>query len=410
MKKQRMAACFLAVALLAGCAPKESGEEPKGPEGSAGGSESRDIVQEVLGVPGSTPILTIDGVDVEAERYLFWLTSVIESEKNYGTPLETDEDWIQQVNGVTIRDAIKEYALEELIPYQVVELHSKEYGVEQLTEEQQQDLERQMTDMVTDLGGEEYVQNWLDWACISEEGFRRMLSAPYLYQSVVEKLEAEGKLDMTEEDLDQFISDYGVYGAKHILLSTRRATEDGSGYESFSDEEKAQVLKKAQELRQQLSDAGDSEELFDQLMNENSEDTRKEDGTLAYPDGYTLAYAGQMVPEFEQGALALEVGEISDPIETDYGYHIILRIPEDRAALAEQLGQDYKQSELMTDWTQSASVKTTELYDGLDPKTFYEALERVNEGKLIQAPEASQAPEGEGEVQGSAEPAESPAN
>lgn len=383
MKKSGIAAGLLAAALLSGCAAQN-------PAPTA--ARGHDIVQEVLGVPGSTTILTIDGVDVEAEKYLFWLVNSIETQKYYGYALETDEDWIQQVNGLTIRDAIKMDALDTLTLYQVVETNALANGVE-LTQEQTDEINAQIQDLIDQAGGEEYFQNRLDGVCIGKDNFIAMNRIQYLDQGLSEKLEAEGALDVTSEDVDSFIEENGLYGAKHILLSTRRTNADGTGYEDFSDEEKAQVLEKANDLRQQLKDAGDSEEKFDELMNEYSEDGRNEDGTLAAPDGYTMAYAGQMVPEFEAGALALEVGQISEPIQTDYGYHIILRIPVDRTTLEENLGGDYKLSTMIQEWIETASIKTTDLYDELDPKIFYEKLQQVNEGKPTEAPTPEESPD-----------------
>ena len=47
--------------------------------------------------------------------------------------------------------------------------------------------------------------------------------------------------------------------------------------------------------------------------------SRKKDGSLGY---FTK---GMMVKEFDQVAFKLQVGEISEPVKTEFGYHIIKR-------------------------------------------------------------------------------------
>ena len=46
----------------------------------------------------------------------------------------------------------------------------------------------------------------------------------------------------------------------------------------------------------------------------------KRDGSLGYFG------RGKMVKEFENAAFALQAGQISEPIKTQYGYHIIKRL------------------------------------------------------------------------------------
>ncbi len=62
--------------------------------------------------------------------------------------------------------------------------------------------------------------------------------------------------------------------------------------------------------------------LFDQLMTDYGMDP----GVEQNPDGYTFG-EGEMVEPFYEGAKALEPGQLSALIPTDYGYHIILRLP-----------------------------------------------------------------------------------
>lgn len=71
---------------------------------------------------------------------------------------------------------------------------------------------------------------------------------------------------------------------------------------------------KAKEIYDKIQDGSD----FAELAQEFSTCPSKENG------GELGAFGkGQMVPEFEEAAFAMEVGEISKPVKTDFGYHII---------------------------------------------------------------------------------------
>ena len=63
-------------------------------------------------------------------------------------------------------------------------------------------------------------------------------------------------------------------------------------------------------------------EKFGKLAKEFSLDTgsAKRDGSLGYFG------RGKMVKEFEKSAFNLQTGQISEPVKTQYGYHIIKRL------------------------------------------------------------------------------------
>ncbi len=72
---------------------------------------------------------------------------------------------------------------------------------------------------------------------------------------------------------------------------------------------------KAKELRAKIVAGAD----FAQLAKENSTDPGSKD------QGGLLGYfgKGQMVPEFEAAAFKLQKGEVSEPVKTNFGWHII---------------------------------------------------------------------------------------
>ncbi|MFV2033993.1 MAG: peptidylprolyl isomerase [Halocynthiibacter sp.] len=83
------------------------------------------------------------------------------------------------------------------------------------------------------------------------------------------------------------------YNASHILVETEEA---------------------AIEIRQQLTDGADFAEL-----------AREKSTGPSGPNGGNLGWfsAGMMVKPFEDAVVTLEVGQVSDPVETQFGWHVI---------------------------------------------------------------------------------------
>ncbi len=393
MKKTSLAAALAALALLTGCT------------GSGGlTADPDDMAYQAADLKRDSELFTVDGEGVTAEEYLFWLTSAISTQQQYG--LLSGDEWEESIagDGTPTADTLKADALETAKLYRVIQTKAEEMGIT-LTEEQSAQIDQDMADAAEQLGGEEVFLSRLEEQCISEEGFRSLNTVYYLNQGLQEKLEQDGELTVTDADIDAFLDEQGVYAAKHILISTRHLSEDGKSYEPFSDEEKAQAKAKADDLRRQLKDAGDDEAKFDELMAQYSEDGRDpETNELYYPEGYTYIYSGQMVPAFEEGALALAQGEISDPVESDFGYHIILRIPVDREQAAADCTSDYKFYQLTQQWMDQAEVVTTKAYDELDPKAFWDRLQSIVEARAA----ARATPTPEPSAQPSAEPSAAP--
>jgi peptidyl-prolyl cis-trans isomerase SurA len=79
-------------------------------------------------------------------------------------------------------------------------------------------------------------------------------------------------------------------------------------------EERAKALQKINSVKEQLSAGGDFEELARKYSDDGS---GREGGNL----GWTSR--GNFVPEFEAAAFQLEKGQLSDIVESEYGFHII---------------------------------------------------------------------------------------
>ncbi|MEG1747638.1 MAG: peptidylprolyl isomerase, partial [Oscillospiraceae bacterium] len=80
----------------------------------------------------------------------------------------------------------------------------------------------------------------------------------------------------------------------------------------------------------------------------------------------------KMVPIFENTTRALEFGKISEIVESDFGYHIILRLD----PLQNKDIKNQYFSSVMTQWTDEAittGVTESPEYAKIDPQAYFEA-------------------------------------
>ena len=77
-----------------------------------------------------------------------------------------------------------------------------------------------------------------------------------------------------------------------------------------------QALAKAQDVVKKLKGGAD----FAAVAKADSDDT----GSAQQGGDLGEFHRGMMVPPFEDAAFALKVGEVSDPVKTPFGYHVIV--------------------------------------------------------------------------------------
>lgn len=126
----------------------------------------------------------------------------------------------------------------------------------------------------------------------SDEDLRELIRQNMLYQ----KAATEG-IHISEKEMRKYyekhITQFTKVKAQHILV-----------------EEKQLALK----IKKRLENGGNFAELSKNLSKAPAADNGGKLGWIQ---------PGEMVPEFEKAAFSLDKGEISDPVKTSYGYHII---------------------------------------------------------------------------------------
>ena len=129
-------------------------------------------------------------------------------------------------------------------------------------------------------------------------------------------------LTMLKKDLKDYLTIKQLLAPQIKISDEEMKTYFDENKDSFAEAEQIKAShilvadeKTANEVKQKLSDGGD----FAKLAKEYSTDegTKDSGGDLGY------FAKGTMVAEFDDVAFGLKVGQVSKPVKTEYGYHII---------------------------------------------------------------------------------------
>lgn len=236
-------------------------------------------------------------------NYYIYTTAVKEAYSSDGFSGDyASFDWEQKdADGVRLDDKIKKAAFEEMATKQLLTELAEKNGVT-LTDEEIKQGQDGIDEFEKANGKDALLSNIAAMGLSSEEDYLELYKIMMLDQKI--KTDYAANPDKYIEDgvkLEDYSSDSRA-SVKHVLIKNKDS--------KFSDPKATaeEVLKKAK--------AGED---FDALMKEYNEDSGETES------GYTFG-KGEMVKEFENAAFALKYYEISDIVETQYGYHIIKRI------------------------------------------------------------------------------------
>ncbi len=210
----------------------------------------------------------------------------------------------------TLEKQLRQQALDRIIVGRLLDEKVKEANIV-ITE---QEVTNQITEIAAaqrpPLSLEEFRKKTAQYGQNFDE-LKQQLRKGMTYQKIMEAQRA-GKINITEEDAKKYYDENPTQfevkeqvKASHILIKP-----DTTDPNADPNQAKAKI----QDLLEQIKGGAD----FAELAKANSAcPSAAQGGDLNF---FTR---GRMAPPFEKAAFALEVGKVSDIVETQFGYHII---------------------------------------------------------------------------------------
>ena len=272
-----------------------------------------------------TVVMTVDGRDVTWSEFFYMLYSSLSQIEYYMGDIYWGEELL---GGMTYDAYTMDMTMTMLKQLHVVEQKSNELNLK-LTKDDYALIEENKVSTMAQYCGEgateeDFREFLMTNLYLTPDVFTYINENSLMYEKLFEEVIGAAGEKITDEEVADFIESVPYISAKHILcMYVDPDTGDylGEEVDAIAKTNAEDILAKLQAVEDPMKRA----ELFDELMFEYSEDT----GLTIFPEGYTFTY-NEMYPVFEESAFALEEYEISGLVESEAGYHIIMRIPTHR--------------------------------------------------------------------------------
>jgi hypothetical protein len=316
MRKYMVCLTLMLCLMLTAC----SGSEKDAPQGQVSLSEKKVEVEE------KEVLLTVDGREVEAWQYLYWLRHACEKLAAEYAASGVEVDWMTETPEGTLADYVKAQALSDTALYATVENWAERYGctIEEVTgtaEEGLTAVQAGRLEMVGRLYGELYT-------LFSAEG---------------------SALWPTDEKVDVFAREEGWVGVRQIRIP-------------FGEDREA-AKQEAAEMFSKLNASQDAETEFAALGGSGTQTLRLGDG--------------QLPPEQEDALANLKEGEFSGILESKDGFVLLLRTKADGAVVRESLFDH-----LLLDAAATAEIRCAAAYKALDVSSFWQEISGGEEARM----------------------------
>ena len=204
-------------------------------------------------------------------------------------------------DGRVMSDVIKENAINEMLKRAAIVKYGKENDIT-FTDEEREQIKSGMDQYKTEQGNGLFENTLKAIGVETVDAYLRLYESETIYSKVKSDFEKNRKKYIKDEKKMREYKDDNKVSVQHILIKNNST--------KYEDPKKT--------IQEVLERAKNGED-FTQLMKEFNEDTGEPDS------GYSFG-PGEMVAEFEDASFNLGYDEISDVVESSYGYHIIKRV------------------------------------------------------------------------------------